>query len=75
MVPVYGTLYNTILKTGHITEQWLIGKIKPIYKNKGDASDSENNRPITLLSCLGKLFTVLLSERLKYLCRTERNFA
>ena len=64
MLPVYVTLFNIILKTSSVPEQWLIGKIKPIYKNKGDASDPENYRPITLLSCLGKLFTALLSERL-----------
>ena len=49
MLPVYVTLFNIILKTGSVPEQWLIGKIKPIYKNKGDASDPKNYRPITLL--------------------------
>lgn len=64
MLPVYATLFNIILETGYIPEQWLIGKIKPIYKNKGDASNPDNYRPIMLLSCLGKLFTALLCERL-----------
>ena len=59
-------LFNIILETGYVPEQWLIGKIKPIYKNKGDASDPENYRPITLLSCLGKLFTALLSDKLNF---------
>ena len=36
----------------------------PIYKNKGDSLNPENYRPITLLSCLGKLFTAVLNERL-----------
>lgn len=45
-------------------EEWLIGIIKPIYKNKGDPTLPENYRPITLLSCLGKLFTSILCERL-----------
>ena len=64
MLPLYTTLFNIILNTGNIPEQWLIGIIKPIYKNKGESTDSSNYRPITLLSCLGKLFTSLLSERL-----------
>jgi site-specific DNA-cytosine methylase len=38
--------------------------IKPIYKNKGDQMDPKNYKPITILSCLGKLFTAVLSERL-----------
>ena len=64
MTPMYVTLFNVVLNTGNIPEKWLIGKIKPIYKNKGDILDPENYRPISLLSCLGKLFTALLSERL-----------
>ena len=37
---------------------------KPIYKNKGDKMNPKNFRPITILSCLSKLFTAVLSERL-----------
>lgn len=33
-------------------------------KNKSDPTLPENYRPITLLSCLGKLFTSILCERL-----------
>jgi hypothetical protein len=43
---------------------WLIGMIKPIYKNKGDKFDPKNYRPITIVSCLGKLFTAILNEKL-----------
>jgi hypothetical protein len=42
----------------------VVGNIIPIYKNKGDSNDPKNFRPITLVSCLGKLFTAILSERL-----------
>lgn len=64
MLPVYVSFFNLILNTGHLPDDWLIGKIKPIYKNKGDSLDPNNYRPITLLSCLGKLFTAVLNERL-----------
>jgi hypothetical protein len=39
--------------------------IKPIYKNKGDVKDSMIYRPITIVGCLGKLFTAILNARLK----------
>ena len=51
--------------TGTVTEEWLIGLIKPIYKNEGDPMKPENYRPITLLSCLGKVFTCILNKRVE----------
>ena len=54
---------------GFVPDEGLVGIIKPIYKNKGDPTQPENYRPITLLSCLGKLFTSILSKRLEdYAC-------
>jgi hypothetical protein len=38
--------------------------IKPVYENKGDVKDPMNYRPITIVSCLGKLFTAILNARL-----------
>ena len=40
------------------------GVIKPIFKQKRDTSNPENYRPITLLSCIGKLFTGVINSRL-----------
>lgn len=65
MVPIYKKVFNIIFDSGKIPESWSIGVIKPIYKNKGDPIRPENYRPITILSCLGKLFTLILNNRLK----------
>ena len=51
----YEKLFNLIFDCGIIPESWVIGQIKPIYKNKGDSSEPKNYRPITILSYLGKL--------------------
>ena len=40
-----------------VPKSWTIGVINPIFKNKGSTNDPTNYRPVTLLSCLGKLFT------------------
>jgi hypothetical protein len=56
--------FNIIFETDIVPDNWLMGNIKPIYKNKGDKMDPKNYRPITILSCLGKLFTAVLHERL-----------
>ena len=40
------------------------GIISAIYKNKGDKSNPDNYRGITILTCFGKLFTAVLNHRL-----------
>ncbi|MEW8546328.1 MAG: reverse transcriptase family protein [Candidatus Thiodiazotropha sp.] len=65
MIPVYKKLFNLILDTGIVPENWTCGVIKPIFKKKGDPADPSNYRPITLLSCFGKLFTAIINTRLK----------
>ena len=57
-------LFNVILASGVVSEQWSIGVIKPIYKSSGDDTESSNYRGITLVSCLGKLFSNLINRRL-----------
>lgn len=68
MCPLYVKLFNKVLDTGVIPEDWLIGVIVPFYKNTGDTKDVNNYRGITLLSCLGKLFTTMLNVRLTKFC-------
>ena len=63
-VDIYVKLFNIIFQTGIVPESWVIGTIKPFYKNKGDKHNPKNFRPITIVSCLGKLFTAVLCERL-----------
>ena len=64
LIPIYISLFNVILDTGIIPDSWLEGIIRPIYKRGGDPTQPENYRPITILSCFGKLFTAILNSRL-----------
>ena len=63
-ISIYEKLFNIIFDHDVIPDIWLVGYIKPLYKNKGNKFDPKNYRPITILSCLGKLFTAILNERL-----------
>ena len=64
------SLFNRILRAGVFPKSWCIGHIIPIYK-KGDPSDPDNYRGITILSVLSKLFTSVLNNRLyKFLTDT-----
>ena len=65
MTSIYTKLFNVVFDTAIIPESWTVGVIKPIYKNKGDPKKPENYWPITILSCLGKLFTLIINNRLK----------
>ena len=63
MLPTYVAFFNLVFDCGIIPDSWLEGIIRPIYKNNGDAKNPENYRPITILSCFGKLFTAVLNNR------------
>ena len=65
ILDIYLKLFNLVLFSGIVPEVWAIGVIKPLYKQKVDIPNSENYRGITKLSCLGKLFTSILNNRLK----------
>ena len=60
---IYLSLFNLLLDTGTALEVWSTACICPIYKQKGSSADPANYRPITLLSCMGKLFTSIINDR------------
>ena len=60
-------LFNAILSTRKIPDGWSLNYIVPIFKG-GCPSETGNYRGIAITSCLGKLFSSVLSNRLvKYL--------
>ena len=63
-MPLYLKLFNLVLNTGYTPEKLSLGIIQPIYKNKGDPNNPDSYRGITLVSCLGKVYTAILNERL-----------
>lgn len=58
-------MFNIVFNSGVAPTEWTTGVINPIFKNKGEINDPSNYRPITLLSCFGKLFTGVLNSRLQ----------
>lgn len=52
------------MDSGYIPNSWLNGIDIPICKNKGDPQKKPVNCcSITILSCLGKLFTSIFNKR------------
>ena len=72
LLPIFVIFFNMILNTGIFPSSWSIGTIIPIFKGKGDPKDPKNYRPINLSSCVGKLFTALLNNRLKLFLDVEK---
>lgn len=58
-------LLNKTWDTGVIPNDWKIGIIIPIYKNKGDSRNCINYRGITLMSIVGKIYESILDKRLR----------
>ena len=64
LLPLYIYLFNKIINDGEFPASWSIGIIVPIFKNNGETNDPNCYRGITLLSCLSKLFTSVINNRL-----------
>ena len=63
-------MFNKILNTGTFPNVWSKGYITPLHKS-GTASDPDNYRGIMINSCLSKVFTSIINNRL-YKCFAEK---
>ena len=59
--------FNIVLDSAVVPTDWCNGIITPIYKGKGARHIPDSYRGITLLSCIGKLFTSVINRRLNQL--------
>lgn len=66
LVRVLYRISNLILDTGIIPENWTLDMNKLVYKDTGNSTDLDNFSAITLICCLGKLFSSILNERLTF---------
>ena len=62
-IEMYVKLFNLIMKIGLYPEKWRENYIKPIFKG-GCFNDPNNYRGIALSSCVAKLFSRVLFNRL-----------
>jgi hypothetical protein len=65
--PYLCQLFNSIFDSGVFPEEWTKGILIPLHK-KGSKSDASNYRGITLVSCLTKLFSTVMNDRLVLWC-------
>ena len=65
-------LFNLIFISGCTPLLWSLGLISPIYKY-GDKMDPDNYWSICVISCLSKLFLLILNQRLSSFVNTYKN--
>lgn len=59
------SLFNVSLHTSSVPAAWKVGITCPILKPGKDPSDVKSSRPITMLSCIGKLMERIVQRRLE----------
>ena len=62
---VWGPLMKLCWERKDMPHQWDTARVKYLYKGDGSRFEITNYRPISLVSCVGKLFTMLMLERVK----------
>lgn len=63
IIPILTYLFNDVLNTEHIPDQWTTSTIILLHK-KGDKNDIGNYRPISLMSNIYKVFAKVLLNRI-----------
>ena len=56
-------LFNKIIELEYFPSSWAVGRVVPVFK-KGDKNNVNNYRGLTIISCLAKLFTKIMNDRL-----------
>ena len=58
-------IFNAIMQSGKMPDEWRESTITPIYKDKGDNMNCSNYRGIKLLSHTMKLWERIIDQRLR----------
>ena len=71
LTPTLANLFSKILHMEYFPKAWSLSLIVPIHKS-GELDDPNNFRGISLNSCVSKLFTTILNNRLMNLCEENK---
>ena len=68
IAPTLARIFNFCFQSGKFPKLWKLANVSPLYKNKGKKSEIKNYRPVSLLSCVGKVMERCIFDAMfKYL--------
>lgn len=65
-------LFNKAFSLGHFAQAWKHANVKMVPKPGKNKNEAKNWRPISLLSCLGKLFERVVTNRLSQYLESKK---
>ena len=65
-------LFNNVMKNSIYVDNWLDDFITPILKSGGSVDDPNCYRGISISSCLGKVFTIILKNRFTHFLESNQ---
>ncbi len=67
------SLFTKLMNSGYFPSEWKKANVIPVHK-KADKQNKENYRPISLLSCLGKVMERIIYNELYEYCESNDFF-
>ena len=74
LAPVLTIAINQSLKSGVFPSALKVARVIPLFKNKGEASDFGNYRPISLLNVLSKIYERVVFNQIVEYFNTKKLF-
>ena len=73
LAPVLAHIFNLVFVSGIYPDAMKVAKVIPLFK-KGDSTQPENYRPISLLCCFDKLLELAIDKRLRQFFNKNSSF-
>ena len=64
LIPVLTSLFNQCMSSASIPNEWKCAVVTPLYKQKGDATDPNNYRGISIIPPTAKLFEKIIAKQI-----------
>ena len=68
-------IYSDAVRIGHFPKEWKIALVKMVPKPNKDTKSAKSYRPISLLSCVGKVLERIIASRLSKYMEEKKMFS